>query len=989
MPIAALFDINLDGEDSGYEAAHGESLSLKLRDPSAASTVLFQVYNPAGPDPELGIAANPPFASKGAPTLTLVGATSGQAVSPTTVAGAVTCAMPASGSDSWIVRCVVNGGRRELPNGTTVVDPTLIYERGVFIPTAYGTRKVVLTERVQFEAHGWAGALADHMEAGTAGMPTDLVELIDDEPIEWTASQKFSGSLVLGTAQFEGVPAPTLAVVLGAGVTRLYFFGVDAEILSISGPTVGRLVHVHVVAGMKRFVGFTTPGEEPYIAGPRDSFWLLGDGAVWIVSETRPWFTPPGTGALVRTIASRLKDDVLVSDFMTPAMIADANNCTMLFDMQPAIQAAIDWLLFRSMGFSGNVRGRLRLPAGKLRIDRTIQLNYGYDYRTLIFEGEGILRGGEGGMTGTCIYANFGDAPAIAVNAGIDVVIKQMAIVGLNASHIGTVLAGPGPYTMDQIEPEAWVDPELPASASSRFAPYAGIAIDPYAGAQPVVHYPDVDFPPEFAGVEHQYLKNPSGNITIEDVRIDGFVVAVALQPCDYDGNGDFVHLNRVGMWFCTYGLSLGNSQARCTSMLDCTMGWLHTGVTTTVHGRRIGMPQITLTACHWMTGIQIFEVMNLGYGTGPVLTGCFAEAMYRLGKCNGQSLDAGGVTLRGCEFGFTFWERYGVPTWILEMMGGMQVVLDNVFFYTPSVTNGWAGFRCTGSSTMDEPARQLQITGGQMIFPEMGESLAERCALNGTLGLSVSQGSTCLDRFSFTNGYITDLDTNTPVNAPVLHTEQNPAPRKYCAPVYAKKLKSLTFGNDPGIDVAWRSHSLQITSVVSAVGRTVTITVAGVTAASLANTGGDVGDAVVYYGHGATFFVKSRTGTTLVLYAMTGFDKDGNLFTALEAEALIWPINCRRFVPHAVLYGDMTAASPTITNVISGAGAAPDLSLYFFPGDFIHVDAEVDKFIEPANATMVSIDNTAKTLTFGGNFLYTRPRMRLGVFVRAAMPNA
>lgn len=814
----------------------------------------------------------------------------------------------------------------------------------------------------------------------------EMVSLIDDEAIAWSASQKFSGSLVLGTTQLQAVSSSPLAVVLGANVTRLYLFDGDADISSISGASDGRLVHVHVVSGTKRFTGHLRPGNEVYAAGPRESFWLMGDGGDWIVTATRPWVTAQGTGAMARLVRDRLANEVHVTDWMTPAQIADANNGTKLFDLQPAIQKAIDWLLFDAMGVNGSVRGRLRLPAGILRIDRTIQINYGQVYRTMIFEGEGILRGGEHGQTGTCIYANFGDAPAVAVSAGIDVSIKQMAIVGLNAEHILGIITGSA--SMDQLEPEAWVDPALPASASSRYAPYAGIAIDPYSGTEPVVHYPDVIFPPGFVG--GQYEKLPSGNITIEDVRIDGFVVAVALQPCDYDGNGDFVHLNRVSMWYCTYGLSLGNSQARCTSMLDCTMAALHTGFTTTKHGRRIGMPQITLTACHFMTGIQILEVMNLGYGTGPVLTGCFAEAMYRVGKVNGQSLDAGGVTFRNCEFGLSWWERYGVPTWTLEMMGGMQVVLDTTFFYVTSNVNGWVGFRCTGSSMMDEPGRQLQVVGSQIILPERGPSLAERCAVNGTLGLVVSLGSTSLDRFSLTNGYITDLDTNTPINGPVLHTEQSPAPRSLCAPVYAKKLKSLTNGNDPGLNVAWRNRALLIASVVSTVGRVVTLTVAGVTAASLAHTGGDVGDAIVYHDlGGAAFFVKSRTGTTIVMQAMTGFDKDGNLLTAVTAGANLYTINCRRHVPSVVLYGDMTAGSPTITNVIEGNGNPPNLTLHFFPGDFIYVDDDVDKFIAPTDATLVSLDNTAKTLTFGGNFLFTRVRTRLGVFVRAAMPNA
>lgn len=986
---SAAFSINNDSGSAGFEATNGQVLTLRLRQPLGAHSVIFQVWDPAGANPALGIAANPPRASKGAPALTLTGSSSGHAVAPAPD-GTVTLTMP-GGAHSYLVRCVVNGGTKVV-GGKVVSDPTLISHRGIFTLTGYGTRKPVATESSEFEAEGWAGALADHVEAGVAGMPADLVGIIDGEAIAWAATQTFNGSVVLGTVQYEAAASSPVAVTLGANVTSLFIFGGDVEIASISGHTKGRVLFVHLVsAGTKRFTGsFYRPGNVDAVFGAGDSFWLIGndDGAAWIVSETVPRFVPPATGALVRTVSSRLMDDVHVADFMTPAQIADANNGTKLFDLQPAIQAAVDWLLFGSLGVSGSVRGRLRVPAGILRIDRPIHINYGLAYRTLLFEGEGILRAGEHAQTGTAIVTTFGDAPAIAVTAGLDVIIKQMSIVGINSEHIADTINA-GPISMSHLDPSAWVDPGLPASASSRYAPYAAIAIDPYSGPQPVVHYPDVEFP---AGMEAtpQYDKPPSTQVTIEDVRIDGFVVGIVVQPGDYDGSGDFMHFTRVQIWWCTYGISWGNSQARSTSITDCTFAFCHTAIATSVHGKRIGMPQFAVLNCSFMTGIQVFEVNNLGYGLGPTFISCFSEAMYRLGVCNGQSKDSCGLTFRSCEWGFTWWDRYGVPTWVLEMMGGHQVIFDTTFFYNTAAARGYLGFRCSGSGLLAEPARQLQFIGCQTIAPETGANLAERCAQNGTLGIAISLGNTSMDRFSITNGYLTNLDDNTDGPFPILHTEQTVAPRQYCAPVYAKKLKSLINGNDPGIDVAWRNRTIAITTVVSTVGRVVTFTSAGATAASLAHSGGDVGDVLVYSGQGAAFIVKSRTGTTLVMEAATGFDMDGELLTPVEAGGSgLYAINCRRYVPSVVLYGDITSGSPVIENIVMGSGAAPNLDAQFETGDFIFVDDEVDKIIEPADATLVTIDNVGKELTFGGNFLLTRARMRLGVFVRAAMPNA
>src|SRR5215471_8074418 len=95
-----LFSIDADSGNQGYQASNSQVLNIKLRNPAGVRSVLFQVYSTII-DPALGVVANPPRASSGAPILTIVGATSGQAVSPVTPDGEVTIAMPVSGGHSW------------------------------------------------------------------------------------------------------------------------------------------------------------------------------------------------------------------------------------------------------------------------------------------------------------------------------------------------------------------------------------------------------------------------------------------------------------------------------------------------------------------------------------------------------------------------------------------------------------------------------------------------------------------------------------------------------------------------------------------------------------------------------------------------------------------------------------------------------------------------------------------------------------------------
>lgn len=690
----------------------------------------------------------------------------------------------------------------------------------------------------------------------------------------------------------------------------------------------------------------------------------------------------------------RFAEVVCVADFMTPAERIAAFTGSWAVDHQPAIQRAIDFALYN--GGTGFSTGRkVYLGPYMFRTDRTIHVGYGdNDFRGVELVGAGKREGGtfEGGACGTVIRTFFNQGLGIAIQGGRSTVVRGLTLIGQNGDHCFNV--GFGAASMAHLAASGWVDPTFPAASSDRYCPYAGIGIDPYTGVEPSPHYPDVEFP-SYLGEVDQYEKGTSRDVSIEDVRIAGYVAGVVQHPGQADGNGDYTRLSRVSVWYCAYGFSWGNSQARVNEMDHCTTTFVHTAIASSVHGLQVGNPQITVTACAFETGIQIFETMNLGYGVGPAFIGCFAEAMYMLGRCNGVSQNAGSLKFLNCEFGLSWWSRYGVPTWVLEMEGSHQCRFEGVYFYTSGasgVGRGCLNFRCTGSSIDDEPARSLAFEGCQTQADDLGSAdLWEKAGYNATLGIMVSQGSTSLDRFSVRTGYLRNLDTGALLGTGVLHTESAIAPRHLCAPVYAKKLKSLIHGGDPGVDVAWQTYGFSITSVTSTVGRVVTLVVDGITTDSLMHLGGDVGDRYVSSATGAVFACKSRTGTTLVLQAMSGFDKDGNLLNGIVAGGILSPVNCRRHALTQVLYGDITAASPTVTNCTRGDGAAPVLADILTADDYLVVSQDVDQVINPfdGSARLVSFDSGARTMTFAGNFNYSQTRRRFAVFVRPAFPNA
>jgi hypothetical protein len=824
-------------------------------------------------------------------------------------------------------------------------------------------------------ARGWAGN-------GTARQLDDFMGRFDDLPAMTVTSTPFTASVAD----------------LPLYVVNLNTIGGPATFNLPSAPRNGFTIRVSALGAPDSTRPLTILPQGGGSIGNSTSFVMLGDsGAALVHRGSNAWsivgsgvtqFLSPGPNAVVRAVTDRLADTIHVLDFMTDAERTAARTPTFDVDHQPAIQRAVDWALYQnSMGFSSG--RRVYLGPGRYRIDSPIHLGYGTDFRGILFEGEGKSEGGynDAGGAGTVIVVNFSNAPGICIQGGRGTTVRGMTLIGLNAKPLEIAQGAPD---MANLNTAAWVSSGLASNAGSRYAPYAAIAIDPYTGPPPTPAYPAVTYP-AFLGAVAQYNKGQSRDVLIDDVTIKSFVVGVVMHPGEADGNGDFTKLSRVNFWFCQYGFSWGNSQARVNELDHCVFAYCHTCIASSVHGLQAGMPQFTATACAFETSISHFECMNLGYGGGPLFLGCFSEAMYMLGKCSGVSKDSGSIKFLGCEFGFSYWLTFGVPTWVLECEGSMQVRFENTFFYVPSL-DGFLHFRTSGSALLAEPGRQLAIEGCQTNFNFDSAGLYKKAAHNATLGFTLSLGSTCLDRFSCKSGWLHNLDTGAALDVGVLHTETALAQRHVGAPVYAKRVKSLTQGNDRGVDVAWQVYGFNIDTVVSTVGRVVTITFADTNTVYLMHFGGDVGDIYVSAATGAVFVVKSRTGMQLSMEAMSGYDKDGNLLNSIVAGGLLHPINCRRYCLNAVLYGDITAASPTVTNLTLGNGGAPaDLSTILTADDYLYVDQDVDRIIDPFGgaARLVSFDTGARTMTFAGNFEITQTRRRFAIFVRPAMPNA
>jgi hypothetical protein len=158
VPNLARFLINASPSSArGFDGTNGQALTFALEAVTSLVTRWrLEVYDADDP--------TSPLASKSAPELTLVGASSGQSVESSTPAGSITCSLPGSGAHSWIVRSRVNGGNG--PDGAPHED--YVFERIISIRSG-GRRKIVGTEATQYSPRGWADEQNDMVEAGIGG----------------------------------------------------------------------------------------------------------------------------------------------------------------------------------------------------------------------------------------------------------------------------------------------------------------------------------------------------------------------------------------------------------------------------------------------------------------------------------------------------------------------------------------------------------------------------------------------------------------------------------------------------------------------------------------------------------------------------------------------------------------------------------------------------------------------------------------------------
>ena len=659
-------------------------------------------------------------------------------------------------------------------------------------------------------------------------------------------------------------------------------------------------------------------------------------------------YDPAGAGAVATNVQAKLRQTVSVLDF--------GADPTGVNDSATAIQAAIDYAVETS-------KQAVYIPAGRYRIDKTLQLGYGTSLRSVYLYGDGKTYRGEAQFTGTTIYSTFSNAPMLAVNGGRGTTIAKLSLKGLNYNWIQTNGLGTLSPVLDDLIPANWVDPALNANANSRFAPYCAIAIDPYSGAIPSPAYPD-----------NTYGKAPSSETNIQDVQITGFVVGVAIKPSNADGNADYTRLTNCTIDFCVYAVSVGNTQSRLVGLTNTNIIQVYTGLTTKVNGLQNGRGAFTVINCEFGNIIKWIDATS-ALGGPCTFTGCYGEVTYSIGAYSSSGSSSEPIIFTGCTLNFESQATRGVPKYILDATG-TDVICNGISLQG---LLGTANF--SGKLMLNDV--NVQASGSS---PNSGTvPLFRAFAYNATGGVTTSNiiydgGASAYIRVNGGKNLTTGVNTG---SLQILGMNQI-SNRETALSLWSR---TMSPGSSTAVLNARSGGSSSVFNnadfSISQTGIEVTLVrTSGFSADQYNYFGMNPGDIVRHDSTATIFYIRSRSTDTIIMVAQNNYNGSNVLLETITGGNFYFYVG-RMYGSSVTLLGTATSGSPTFTTVgQSDGGTSNDV----VADDALFIEQKFNYLLNPAH-TITNVNTGAGTMTFSVNAAKSGT-FNLGPFIRKAPPN-
>lgn len=652
-----------------------------------------------------------------------------------------------------------------------------------------------------------------------------------------------------------------------------------------------------------------------------------------------------------------------------------------------AIQAAI------AAAIAATVRIVL-IPSGVYQIDRTIHLGGTLRFTCLELRGEGYAVNAESPYGGTSLVATFSNAPAINIQGARGSIVRDLTIKGPNYDHINDNAMGIiGTPLVEDTTVANWWDSSLSANGATRYAPSAGIAIDGWAGSAPATSYPTTYV---------AYGQNYSSDVMIENCQISGFNVAIVVQPCDADGNGDFTVIRRCLLTSCVWGISVGNTQSRQVGIQDVKIAQMYCALTNNQHGRQLGKFNGTVDNLSIGSVIQMFEFGTAAY-FGPIkFSCCYGESMWRLGNYSSTSSSEQSMSFEQCAFNFHLQDTTrGIPATVLS--GSNQ----------PSI------IRFTGC-TFGAYESVIAFDHIGVVFDQCLMSCFDRENSVPKEYIGIMHNATCgglIMRYGTTNEEHRikfpqiNLDTlATTAGNIVSQRGLRSSDRKRCIPLYAQLVSSKDDGySDEQFvhrrDVSWGKSSLSSVTLTHGASSStnnigvLTVVFSSVSAAEAENYGYAPGDLIVDDQTHSVFVIRSfDDGTnTVVAELQNNYKISGGNYTTVTAFSTtvgtLYFRNCRLYTPTYPVLADITSGSAVLASTgrddgysafIDTAGTNDAIKV----NDRVFVPETTDAWVSASSNKVTAIAAGGGSITLAGNAARTLSRKRLPVWIRKPPAN-
>jgi hypothetical protein len=603
-----------------------------------------------------------------------------------------------------------------------------------------------------------------------------------------------------------------------------------------------------------------------------------------------------------------------------------------------AIQAAIDHALEAR-------KVTVHIPAGRYRTTDTLHLGYNANFTTVALIGEGAPSyAGHSG--GAIILPEQTDRPALNIQGARKSVVRNICIVGRNFQYgleKSKTNAGRRGNYLGVADPEVanWLDPSL-RDGLRPFAPYAAITIDAHAAP------PRSDgYPPPPAASEMPVIRRYSSDVEISNCWLGGFAVCIAVQPCDADGNGDFVRIAGTTFFSSAYGVAVCNSQSRNVAIRDCTYTYLHTFVTNRHFGRGIGMMGGPIENVAGNASYQMFDL--LAARAGPVVvSSAYFEAQCRIGVWSNNSSFNATIEFQSCQFNLDE-GLLGASTGAMLECGtrgavrfsGCTFHLARRIFHpvrgagrvdiSSCMIGQVSDYRDPGFYTTIPPwlARTLEYTCGGVFMH--GEALRGAVSFEGTTGLAFGlasgnvetreRGSTVAveaGRRAVVHHY---ADAILDRNGARWHIRWRPRPLAIDKRPGTGPLRSLSYQAPDELALELdlragrgRAHKLEPGDVLYDPAS------ATVLAVSTVLRDGDI------------CFVRALQLNNLRVES----SRVAASVDVTKTGGYLWRYDANVMVGDRVLFGDFTAGSPVVRNVHDGDGNAEGIGACLVPGDWL-----------------------------------------------------